>query len=323
MGDSCLGIVNDGASALFYNPAALSRIRGLQIEPFNVSAQANNGLFQVLGADFLQVQSYDAYKTGLADRPNIWAGGSYAVTPTVAFQGFSTGVHYENRVRAVQQNGQFRYVSQIQMVPSVGMGFKLASGILRFGYSLQWVHLAQGDVTEAAGTTGGGFNRGLGEGAGFSHNAGFQLTLPYTYLPYLTFVARNIGGVSFSGPSLMGLSSSVAGEPADQKMSVDGAVGWMVKFGNTWQNQISVTARDATNSSSTAWMGRMAGGMEISKGESVFFRGGLASGYPTAGFGVRLRRSDLSLSWFSEEIGDGFRQTRDIRYQLQFRLRFF
>jgi hypothetical protein len=327
LGDSFIGVADDLSGGLFYNPAALGRIRGFVLEPLNVQIQANHPLINQFGADWSKMGDLASYKDTLTQSPRSVPGRSFSVMPAFGIGGFGGlgfGLLYQTRNMATSTDGvNIRYRSTYQLIPTAGYGVRLASGVLRIGYTLQWVNQASGDITKPATDPTLSYKYGLKEGAGFSHNAGMSLTLPYVFLPSAHFVARNIGGLKMSGKSLMSFAESPAGNPDTEKMSLDAAIGWVSKWGKGVDLRPSVTARDLTNTSNTSQMGRLAMGLELGLGEKFFLRGGVGSGYPSAGIGFKSTHSELNLAWFSEEVGTGYKSERDIRYIFHYILKAF
>lgn len=327
MGDSFIGVADDLSSGLFYNPAVLGRIRGLVLEPLNIQIQANNPLINQFGADWAKMGSLSGYKNTLTQSPGSVPGRSYAVMPAFGiggFGGFGFGLLYQARNSATSPDGvNIRYKSTYQLIPTAGYGIRLASGVLRIGYTLQWVNQASGDVTKPASDPALNYKNELKEGAGFSHNVGMSVTLPYVYLPSAHFVARNIGGLKMSGNSLMNFAKNPTGHPDTEKMSLDAAVGWVSKWGRGVDMKPAFTFRDLTNTSNTSQLGRFAAGLEFGFADTFFIRGGLGSGYPSAGMGFKTTHSELNLAWFSEEVGSGYKSERDIRYVFHYILKAF
>lgn len=220
-------------------------------------------------------------------------------------------------------SGNVRYRSQYQFIPAAGFGVRLAGGIVRLGYSIQYVSEAQGDISVPAGTSPLGYNQSLLEGSGFSHTVGAALTLPVTYLPQLDLVARNIGGTTFSGPSLVPFAENSGGAPGTVPMTFDTSFSLKPKIDSGIYANFVAELRDMTDRTGIALMGRLCGGMELSLRDTVSLRLGYGEGYPAAGVGFKVGKAEFNLSWFSEEIGTTYQGQRDIRFMLQYQLRAF
>lgn len=323
LGDSYIGLGDSVADALFYNPAAVAALKGFALEPMNLQFQANRDLIGQFGTDWYKYTSLSSANDKLKQDPGKWPGGSFAVVPGFGYRGIAVGLLYQSSVAATSDGTNITYRSRYQLIPSVSAGLSLASGVLRIGYSLQWVNQASGQRTVDPATEELGFNQGIAEGSGFSHNVGMSLTLPYIYTPSIHVVARNVGGLKLTGKSLLGLAKNPNGNPPHEDMSLDGAIGFVTKFGRGFTLNWTASYRDITDTSETSRLAHIAAGLELALYDGFFLRAGYGSGYPSAGAGVKTRIGELNLAWFSEEVGAGLRSERDIRYVFHYILRVF
>lgn len=318
LGDAYIGLGDTMADGLFYNPAAIGKVGGLVVEPLNISLQANSKLGSMFNQDFYKFHSLSGYRSSLEAHPGTNPGGGFAVLPSFGFRGFGFGVLYQSRLMAETDGTNIRYRSVYQLIPAAGFGLRLASGVLRIGYVIQWVNQASGDKTVTTTATPLDWKEGLSEGKGFSHNLGMTLTLPYIHQPTISVVARNLTGLKLTGKPLMSLASNPVGEPAKEEMSLDGSIGFITKFGGGTQIATQFAYRDALNSSDTRTIAHLSTGVELTFVDIFSLRGGFGSGYPTAGLGLKRKHGEANFAWYSEDLGDGSTPVRDIRYIMQF-----
>ncbi len=324
MSDAYLPLGDDGPSGLFYNPATLGRIRNPQFEGLNLSLYANSGYAGMFNIDFYNVASLSGYLKTLEKNPGTFAGAGFSVIPSAYMRGFAFGVLLQSHLGAVANgDGTVRYRSVYQFVPTVGTGIRLAGGIVRLGYSLQWVNQASGDFTVLTSDTPLGYNQGLAQGSGISHNLGFSLTLPIAYLPSLNLVGRNLFGVRFGTFSLLPLARNSIGAPANEPASYDASFSIQPKVGGGSYFNFVLEYRDIFNQSKVSALGRAVFGAELSLKDHFYLRGGWGSGYPSAGIGLKRKGGEFALSWYSEELGIGYHSLRDVRYMLQYQVRAF
>lgn len=317
LGDAYIGFADTLADSLFYNPAGLGKVNGATFEPLNAQIQMNDKLSGSFGTDFYKFQNLNDYQATLAKHPNTNPGGGYAILPAFGFKGFGMGVLYQSRLMAETNGTNTRYRVNNQFIPAAGIGLPLASGVLRLGYVLQYVNQASGDVS-AASNSSLGWTKGLAEGHGFSHNLGLALTLPYIYQPSINVVARNFGGVHYSGKPMVVSASGASGSIPDEKTSLDSSIGAVTKISGGWSLAAQLAYRDGLNSSNTRMIEHIATGLEFTAFDRVFLRAGFGSGYPSAGLGLRTSRAEVNFAWFSEDLGDGTTPQRDMRYLFQF-----
>ena len=323
MGDAFLPLADDGASALFYNPAGLGKIRKLSVEPMNIQFQMNSEYVSHFDTNFYKITSLSSYAPVLAKSPGAFPGVSAAYVPTFAFRDFGFGMLLENRLAATASNGLVHYRSRYSLIPTAGGALRLASGILRIGYSLQWVNQTSGDVTVPATSGPLGYDQKLSQGSALSHNLGFALSLPFAYLPSFNIVARNVGTAKYRGFSLLPVAKNSSGTPLDEPMTVDASISFQPKTGVGGGFNLVLQGRDLTNQSGISLLTRLAVGSEFTFREKLALRFGIGNGYPSLGLGLKTAKAEFSLSWFSEETGASFRSERDTRYILQYQVRAF
>jgi hypothetical protein len=326
MGDAFLPLADEPSSALFYNPAGIAAIHGFQFEPLNLELSANAASVGTAG-----IKAYDSYSlSGNSDTLKKNAGTTLSngamLLPSFGFPGFAAGVLYQNKFFAQEQTdeaGKINYRSMYQLIPAAGFGIPLANGIVRIGYSVQWVTEATGSQTVSDSSSSIGYNQNLNQGGAFSHNFGYALTLPYKYLPEWNVVVRNIGGAHYTGTKLYSFSANPAGTPTTDPMSIDTSFSIQPKLGNGTSVNLVFEEKDITNKSKISIMDRLAFGTEWVVRRTFFLRGGFGNGYPSAGFGIKTPGGELSFSWSSVELSDTYHGDRDIEYTLQYQMRVF
>ncbi len=325
LGDSFIGLADDGPSSLFYNPAEIASRPEFEVEPMNIALKMNAHFLGMNGLNFFQFPNLQNYQAELAKNPGKYPklGGHYF--PSVSFRGFAMGLLLQGEQGAQQVGNEINYRTQYQLIPAVGTGFSLAQGILRFGYSLQWVHETVADQTIRTTDPNIGYTHYAREGSGFSHNVAFSVILPFRFLPEFNLVARNVGNLRFYGFSLLPLSQSTTnqGTPNSEPMTLDAAFNMIVKFAGRSHINFSFVARDFTNRSSTSPIMRAAFGAEFVFADSLFLRAGFGSGYPSFGFGLKSPTAEFGAAVFSEETTSTYHGFRDLKYMMQYQARVF
>jgi len=325
MGDAALPMGDDVASGLFYNPADLGKIRKSGFEPINMSGYVNGPFIDTATTNSYQVISLPAFMPNLQRDPGQMVGVGGQFLPTFGFPNVGFGILGLSQIAAqANSDGTVTYRSVYQIIPAIGTGFKFFNGVVRVGYSLQWVNEAVGTQTAQASTV-AGYNQNLSQGSGFSNNFGLAITAPMKSLPSLNFVVRNAFNTYYDTSTIIfPFSSSTTGSPPPTDlMSFDGSFSLQPRLGRGAVLTLVVEDRDITNTSGMAFLGHFAAGAEINLRNKIFLRGGWGSGYPSAGFGFRSSSSDISFAWYSEEIGTGYLSQRDIRYMMQYQIKAF
>lgn len=323
LGGAFLPLGDDGASALFYNPAVVGKIRGLQAEPMNIAMTGNGGLVDHLGLNSYKVYSLGSYQPELTASPDTYQGLAGQFTPTFYGKNFALGMLLSDDFGAMSDvDGNIHYRTRFQFIPAAAVGVRLAGGIVRLGYSFQYVSKAEGDISVPAGSE-LGFNQGLNQGSGMSHMVGAALTLPLTYLPQINLVARNVLGTTYTGPALIPFAKNSTGSPAADVMTFDASFSLQPKIDSGVYANFLVEFKDMTARTGASIFGRLCGGMELSLRDFIILRGGWGQGYPSAGLGFKMKKGEFGVAWYSEEIGTTYHGQRDLRYMFQFQMRAF
>lgn len=333
LGDAFLPLADDAGSALFYNPAGLAYTKkerhapAVTLEPLNLLLYAGTGYLaqaNVMQLSSLNAASLSSIASTLAANPGKYASMGYSILPSVQYKGFAAGILYQTQLGAVANgDGTISYRSTYQLIPTAGYGFSLARGLIRVGYSAQWIQQAGVPMTTVPVASATSFNQGIYQGSAISHNVGFALTLPYRYSPQLDLVARNIGGLHYSGWTMTQFTSSSLGPPPDQAASYDASLSFLYKPARTDKLNIVTEYRDITDTSNVPIQGRLAAALEYTLHDMVSLRGGYGSGYPSAGIGFMHPKGEFDLTYMSEDVGTTYHAIRDTRFVMQYQLRAF
>ncbi|MBI3535627.1 MAG: hypothetical protein HY072_09125 [Deltaproteobacteria bacterium] len=324
IGDALIPLADDGASGLFYNPAGLAKIRHFQMELFNFQIQANADYLKILDRNFYKVFSLKNYASRVMSKEGSFPGLGAGLFPNFGARGFAFGIMFSDEFAATNAgNDNIRYRTRSLLIPTFGAGFRLAGGVIRIGYSFQWVNQAVGDITVPVSTDPLGYTEGLAEGSALSHNLGVAFTLPVQYLPAINFVVRNFLNARFSSFSLIKFAKNKNGIPNNELTSYDASFSLAPKIGGGSTMNYIIEYRDLTNRSGMHVLGRISMGLEFNFREKFFLRGGWRSGYLSAGVGMKRKTAEFGLSLFGEEFGSSYHEQKNTVYLLHYQIRAF
>lgn len=321
MGNAFLPLATDNPGALFYQPSALAKKKVNTADIINLQLESNNDFFNSSSFQYPSASSLNGLVTEKNSGKVPYIGGQLAMG--FGYGGFSVGGLYKQNTRATRQEDEVYYKTLYQVIPAAGYGVRLADGVIRMGYSVQWVHekSAERRVDYSDNIN---FSDNLDQGSGLSHNFGFTMTLPNRFLPSFDVTVRNINKTSFAPFSLVPVAGSSSGTtPETNPMSIDASVSIQPKIHQNSKAFLVVQLNDANNRSNTPIMRRASVGTQIDLGSTFRIRAGVSEGYPSLGFGLDRPMGNFDVSWYSIERGSGFRDDRDIRLALQLRIRIY
>lgn len=322
MGGVTLPLTDELGNNLFNNPAGLSRNTKFRAEYLNLGLEANSNVLGSLGLSTSKMMGLGGMTETLNENKNKVFGAGLSNVTALAWGGLGVGVLMQERVRAVSDGTTVNYETVSQLVPAVGYGLSLARGVMRVGYSLQYVNQASGTNQAAATDSSASFLKDIGQGWGLSHNVSLNLTFPFTYLPTFSIMARNIGGLHFNQGSLFQRAHGAVGIPADESMSVDLAMHWMVRISGTFKSNWYVQYKDLTSSVGMPVIERLSAGVDFAFNPEFSIRGGFTGTSPSAGIGYKSEASEINLAWYSEPQPFASAERWDTRYTLQYKIFF-
>lgn len=321
LGDAYLPLGEDAGTGLFYNPATLGKIRKLQVTALNLSGYANMGYFSMLGSNLLNTYQFfdlNTYATSLLASGVAHSAMGAQFLPAFEIPFLSFGVLFVDEAGARALGSSIEVKSNFEITPAIGTGFRLANGILRMGYSFQWVNkMTVNGITSSPYA----YDKPALKGSAFSHNAGVAVTLPVATLPSVNFVARNIFGATYNSFSIVPFGQGVTGVPTTEPMTFDVSLSISPKLGRGVSLNLVTQYRDLFGATGLTPWALFSGGLELAIRDFFFLRGGYGQGYPSAGLGLKRRGSEFSLTWYSEELGSTYLGQRDQRVMFQYQLR--
>lgn len=320
LGGVTVSISDEIGNSLFNNPAALARNTKFKAEYLNLNVDANSNLLGNLGLNTLNATSLGGLSTQLnADQNKVYQAG-YGGLTALSWGGFAVGALFQRQVSAFSDGTNIEYNGNSQVVPAAGYGIALARGVVRLGYSMQYINQAYGSAITPSTNSAASALSGLSEGRGLSHNASVNFVFPFTYLPTFTILARNIGGTHFVGGSLFTGASNSAGITPDEPMSVDFAFNFVVKVSSKMRSNWHIQYVDALSAYSMSFLDRISVGGDLSLSQNFLLRVGLNELRMSAGIAFKSKSSEIGLTWYNEK--NPLLSANDARFGLQYKFYF-
>jgi hypothetical protein len=314
MGNAYVSVVSD-KDALFYNPAALQKIRGIHLtimDPYlGADGQDVYDTYQALSDS---TSTSNAFATQLRQLygKKIWIGGGGKTA--ISLPGFAAAGYGAFSGSAYLSNPAFPNLNVkfftdygfatgvgMQMAPgwSVGLVGKRISRIgAAFPIGVSTLALLSSDSLQ---------NELNNRGTGYALDFGTSLTIPSPVSPTLSLVWKNMGWTTFTqdfgsyappmikDEMIFGFSFLIDGPGVDIRHSMD------LKYFNRYDEQLGK---------------KLHFGIEVDM-TVLSLRAGLNQGYYTVGAGIDLAFVRVDAATYGVELGEYPGQHEDRRYMLQ------
>ncbi len=316
MGGASIAVTSDDTS-LYRNPASLGSVRdiyGTMIDP------------EVEGTGNLTATQTDVgpLLTTLPAKPNTYYRAKQQVSPVLVRRNVGFGLIYKNEISAEVASADLTvmdtaYVSDIAAV--LGANWRIADGRIKIGLNSRFHNRIEVKNTTLA-VAGPSDLATIGsEGSAISFDGGVLFQAPWTYLPTLGAVVRDIGSTVFDKQD--GFRLRTATRPATVPQSVDVALAMFPIHSNSLRSVWTLEYTDVTNSRNDTDSAKRAHlGIEFNTRDVFFFRLGYNQRYATGGFEVASENVVWQVSTYGEEIGTALAPREDRRLSMKFAVRF-
>lgn len=310
MGNAYAPVVRD-ADSLFYNPAGLAQIGGVNWTIFDLIVGASG----VEVADKLQnLQGAGTFADTVRDLygERVWASGKGKSAITLPFFGFAVYNHLDASLdvnNPVYPNMDIAVVNDFGY--AMGAGFPILP-MLHVGATIRRIKR-----TGARAPFGPSFIASLDpdsiaaniekEGTGYAADLGINLKVPGPVAPTLSFVWRNVGKTKFSS------STELGAPPSDED---DMAIGAALAIDAGLVSLTPALEVKHLNRNDEQLGKKIHLGVELGL-PLVDIRAGFYQGYYTLGAGLSLGLLRIDAATYGVEMGEFPGQLEDRRYALQ------
>ncbi|MBC7420478.1 MAG: hypothetical protein H7328_07085 [Bdellovibrio sp.] len=323
MGGASIAVTSD-ETALYRNPANLGSIRDVYGTILDPELEASSNFTgQVTGKSTGKTFEIDEIKSVLDGNRGSYYHAKAQLSPSLVRRNLGFGLLYKNDVSAEMNTAgtllDLKYQSDIAAV--LGGNLRLFDGRIKIGASAKFINRIEA-INPALSTAGSTDLATVGsEGSAFAFDAGILLQAPWTFIPTLGAVIRDIGDTKFDKHD--GLRLKTATRPTTVKQSVDVAAAIFPIHGNQFRSVWTLEYSDVTNSRiDTDNAKRMHVGIEFNARDIFFLRMGYNQRYWTAGFEISSEKLQWQVSSYGEEIGTENSPREDRRLNTKLSLRF-
>ncbi len=320
LGGVTIPLADEIGNSLFNNPAALARNTKFKAEYLNLNIDANSTVVGNISSG-LKMIGLGGLTSSLNANTNTSYAAGFGNLTALSWGGLGVGLLIQDRVRAYSDGTNVHYETISQLIPAAGYGLALARGVVRLGYSLQFVNLATG-TAQSVSDSSASFMSGLSAGKALAHTASVNFVFPFAYIPTVSVVARNLGGVHYSSGALLSRAKSPSGVPSDEAMSIDAAFSFMVRISGSLKSNWYIQYKDLTNSVSVPVLEKLNVGVDFNLSPNVSIRTGMTSTQFSAGIGYRSQASEINLAYYHDQNPFTNVAYWDTRYALQYKVFF-
>lgn len=325
MGNVGISSAEDPTTAMFYNPAALARKKKTTIEFFNPQVEFSTGIFKTTSnqQDYSKNLSLGQVAPNLrADTSRVTYLGS-SLYPNIHAENFNFGILVRGEGGAFASNdGTLTYRSRYILMPTMGISMSALGGRFKIGTAVRMLQLTENDKT-VTNITNIGYRTNPQEGFGIGLDAGALLSLPWSALPTLGFVARNVGDTAFPSGAAYKIGQGVVTRHEKIKGTFDASAALFPKMGSKSVLTLAADYRDIQDKYKVSKKRKINLGMEFDINHIFYLRAGFGRGYWTAGIGLASKHGSLDIGTYAEELNaTEFLSREDRRISMRYGARF-
>lgn len=323
MGGASIAVVNDETSVLS-NPNGLGRLRDYfftVIDP-EISGSAS-GTQTLYDTSLLNSVNPDDLYSELESNKSEPYYFKAQVFPSIVLPNFGVGVLGQYEILARRNlDGTYDYNYQNDYSLNLGYNMSFWGGRIKFGFAGRLINRVEYSGTRDPATESLALSSFASEGMGIGVDSGLTLAAPWTWLPTLSILVRDVGGTSFTaGGGLFGNGRNGTPQMVDQ--SIDAAVAFFPIYANHSRGVFTVEYTGVDNTEDVEdHMDRIHIGTELNVWDAYFFRLGWHQNDWTAGLEYSTGFFQWQAATYSEEITLGGVTDRDRRGILKMAIRF-
>jgi hypothetical protein len=322
MGGAQIAVVND-ETALLVNPAGLGKIRqayGTIIDP-----EMEGGLnFVKLYTGGTITSPFDIEKMKLIVDENRGQPfhAKAQLFPSFVVKNFGLGIHanYTADFQMNETGTEMKTYFRDDLTLAMGFNFRFFDGRVKLGATGKLINRIEVDKTlDPTGDL--SLDTHASEGVGISTDVGLNLAAPWTFLPTISAVVRDVGGTRFTSGS--GLRRTANTRPNEILQDIDiGMALFPIHDGSkrsTWALEYRSLRKAAEEEDKSKYIHA---GYEFNYADLLFFRVGWNQRYWTAGAELASEHMQFQIASYGEEIGTASATQEDRRYLFKFAFRF-
>ena len=327
MGNASVAAVND-ETALIVNPAGLGKLRNFFGTIFDPELDLGSVALNTYRAkSFSNPVSISQVLPAVALTPGDYFYARTQLFPSFVAKNFGIGLLVKNEIASVADSATSASLYyRDEMALLLGYNFRFWDGRIKLGFTGKMI--SRTEVNESALDPSGAIDMDSLSAAGYAKHglgiggdAGLILTAPWSNLPTLALVARDIGNTSFDKSYYSRMSTPQKPDRATQ--DIDAGFSFQVihksNIRSLWAFDYHgiLTAKDEEDKNKLYHFG-----VEVNFGDVFFLRTGYNQRYVTAGFELASERFQFQLATYGEEVGTAANPKEDRRNVAKFTFRF-
>lgn len=325
MGGASIAVVND-ETALLSNPAGLGKLRdfyGTIFDPEIDLGMNVNGIY--VNSPFTSPFDPGQIITALNSSKNTYYHARTQIFPSYVMKNFGIGIFYkyvlDMKMNAAGNAADYFYQEDVGL--HLGYNFRFFDGRVKLGFTGKLISRIEVNQTAKAYPGNFGLQTNASEGVGLGADVGLNLAAPWSWLPTLSIVARDVGSTQFTSGKNVRYLPTTTPIPTMMTQDYDVALAIFPIHANRSRSTFTIEAQKVLTAMASSNQSKYLHiGYEYNNSDIFFFRLGMNGPWYTAGVELATDKLQAQFATYGEDVGTGANLTEDRRYIFKFAFRF-